>query len=140
MKNILLFALILFTGFTWAQEQSFSDETLQKFAQAYKEVRNENMTLQLNMISAIEDAGLTSDEFTDIHMQMKKAKEEQPTPENKRKYNIALKNIETLNQDIQESIERIIQSHGLKVETYHSIANAYSNNNLIKQKIQKLIN
>ena len=140
MKTYLLIVFIALSTFSWGQDQNFSDATLQKFADAYTEVRNENMTLQLNMLTAIENAGLTSDEFTDIHSQLKNPNGKQPSPEDRRKYDNALKNIDALNQDIQESIERIIESKGLKVETYQSIAKAYANNSAVKEKIQKLIN
>jgi len=122
----------------FAQNNQFSEKTLQKFADTYKEVRNENMTLQLNMITEIEDAGLTSDEFTKIHMLLKDPEKagEVSDAEN-RKYNIAVDNIEKLNQSIQESIERIIAKNGLKVETYHSIAKTSQNDTLLQRKIQE---
>lgn len=139
MKKVFILISFLFVSITYAQvNQSFSNETLQKFAEAYIEVRNENMTLQLNMITVIEDAGLTSDEFTNIHMLLKDPeKAGQVTDADKRKYNIALNNIEKLNKSIQESIEGIIAKKGLKVETYHSIAKASQNDTVLKEKIQK---
>jgi hypothetical protein len=140
MRKILFLGLLLITSISWSQNPTFSDETIQKFAEAYKEVRNENMTLQLNMITAIENAGLTSDEFNEIHLSLNDVNKPQPTAEEKRKYDNALKNIDELNQNIQESIERIIESKGLKVDTYQSIAKASVSDTLLKQKIQKLIN
>lgn len=140
MKKIIFLISVLISGFSFAQDANFSDNTLQKFADAYKEVRNENMTLQLNMISAIENAGLTSDKFTDIHMALKDPNAEKPSPDDKRKYDDALKGIESLNKDIQDSIERIIVRNGLEVKTYQAIAEAYSKNAVIKEKINKLIN
>lgn len=139
MKKVLVLLGFLFVSITYAQvNSSFSSETIQKFADAYTEVRNENMTLQLNMITAIEDAGLTSDQFTKIHMQLKDTKSvEQPSEMDKRKYNVALGNIEELNKGIQESIERIIVKNGLKVETYHSIAKASQSDEALKRKIQQ---
>lgn len=140
MKKIIFLISVLISGFSFAQDANFSDNTLQKFADAYKEVRNENMTLQLNMISAIENAGLTSDKFTDIHMALKDPNAEKPSSDDKRKYDDALKGIESLNKDIQDSIERIIVRNGLEVKTYQAIAEAYSKNAVIKEKINKLIN
>lgn len=141
MKKIVFVITFITTASLFAQSNQFSDITIQKFAEAYKEVRNENMTLQLNMITAIEDAGLTSDEFSKIHTLLKSTeKAGQLSDADKRKYNVALENIEELNQSIQESIERIIAEKGLKVETYHSIAKASQTNTALKQRIQQLIN
>jgi hypothetical protein len=141
MKKIVFVIAFITAGFTFAQNNQFSDETLQKFAEAYTEVRNENMTLQLNMLTAIEDAGLTSEEFTNIHIQLKDSKTAgQVSESDLRKYNVALNNIDKLNNSIQESIERIIKDKGLKVDTYHSIAKASQNDASLKQKIQELMN
>lgn len=138
MKKIIFVLAFITTATFFGQNNQFSDETLQKFANTYVEVRNENMNLQLNMITEIEDAGLTSDEFTNIHMLLKDPeKAGQVSEADKRKYNIAVDNIEKLNQSIQESIERIIAKNGLKVETYHSIAQASQNDTVLKEKLQK---
>lgn len=138
MKKLLLIFAFTIIGSAFAQNNQFSEKTLQKFADTYKEVRNENMTLQLNMITEIEDAGLTSDKFTKIHMLLKDPeKAGEVSDAEKRKYNIAVDNIEKLNQSIQESIERIIAKNGLKVETYHSIAKASQNDTLLQRKIQE---
>ncbi len=140
MKKLLLLFAFTIIGSAFAQNNQFSEKTLQKFADAYIEVRNENMTLQLNMITAIEKAGLTADQFNAIHLSLKDANKEQPSPEDRKKYDEALVNIEKLNESIQESIERIIISKGLKVDTYQSIAKASESDTILKQKIQKLIN
>ncbi len=140
MRRFFIISFLVLSSMSWSQNSTFSDETLQKFADAYIEVRNENMTLQLNMITAIEKAGLTADEFNDIHLILKDANKEQPSAKDIKKYNDALANIEKLNESIQESIERIIISKGLKVETYQSIAKASASDTILKQKIQKLIN
>jgi hypothetical protein len=140
MKNVLLVITLFLSSIIWSQNSSFSNETLQKFAEAYLEVRNQNMTLQLNMITAIENAGLTSDEFNDIHLSLKDTSKKQPTAEERKQYDNALKNIAKLNESIQENIERIIISKGLKVDTYQSIAKASATDSSLKQKIQKLIN
>lgn len=140
MKKILFILAILTASISFAQNDQFSDETIQKFADAYIDVRNENMTFQLNMVSAIEDAGLTNDEFTDIHEMMKNPNAKNKVTEaQKRKYNQALKNIQNLNKDIQETMERLIEQNGLKLETYQAITKASMNNKTLKEKIQKLI-
>jgi len=140
MKKIFLVAFIGISTFSWSQNQNFSDQTLEKFAEAYKEVRNENMSFQLNKLTAIEDAGLTSDEFTDIHILLNNPNaDEKPTDSQKNLYNQALKNIENLEKDIQKSMENIIKQNGLKLKTYQAIAKAAQNDKVISDKIQKLI-
>ena len=126
---------------SWSQTENFTDETVSKFAKAYKAVRSENMSFQLNKLTAIEDAGLSSDEFTEIHIMLRDSKsDKQPTAMQKRLYNQALNNIENLQKDIQEDMERIIVEHGLKVETYQAIAKASQNDMALKNKIQKFLN
>jgi hypothetical protein len=140
MKKIVFVIAFITASISFAQNNQFSDETLQKFAEAYTEVRNENMTLQLNMLSAIEDAGLTSDEFTDIHMLLKDSKTAgQVSGSDQRQYNAAVNNIDKLNNSIQESIERIIEEKGLKLDTYHAIAKASQTDENLRQKIQQLM-
>ena len=140
MKKLFLIAFIGITSFTWSQEQKFSAQNLENFAKAYKEVRNENMSFQLNKLAAIEDAGLKSDEFTDIHILLNNPNaDKKPSDVQKRKYNQALKNIESLQKDIQKSMENIIKQNGLKLETYQAIAKASQNDKSLNDKIQKLI-
>lgn len=140
MKKLVLLAFISISTLSWGQKENFSTQTLEKFAKAYKDVRNENMTFQLNMVSAIEDAGLTNDEFTDIHTLIKNPNaEKKPTDSQKRQYNQALKNIQNLKKDIQESMERLIENSGLKLETYQAISRASQNDKALNDKIQKLI-
>ena len=140
MKKIFLIAFLGLSTLSWSQNQNFTDQTLEKFADAYKEVRNENMSFQLNKLTAIEDAGLTSDEFTDIHILLNDPNaEKQPTESQKRLYNQALKKIESLEKDIQESMENIIKQKGLKLETYHAIAKASQSDKVLSEKIQKFI-
>ena len=140
MKKLFLIAFIGLSTLSWGQKQNFSDQTLQKFADAYIEVRNENMTFQLNMVTAIENAGLTNDEFTDIHTAINNPNaEKKPSDTEKRKYNQALKNIENLKEDIQETMERLIKKNGLKLETYQAIAKASQNDKALNDRIQKLI-
>jgi len=141
MKHIILTIAVLVSAISWSQkEQSFSEQTIEKFAKAYKQVRNENMSFQLNKLSVIEKTGLTSDQFTDIHLKLQNPKtEERPSKSEISKYNLALKNIENLKKDIQKNMERLIEEQGLKVETYHAISKASLENSALKQKIQKLI-
>jgi predicted RNA-binding protein with PUA domain len=140
MKKILFVVAFITASITFAQDSQFSDETVQKFAEAYIEVRNENMNLQLNMLTAIEDAGLTSEEFTKIHILLNDPEtKNQVSDTNKRKYNLASDNIQELDKSIQESIERIIVKSGLKVETYHSIAKASQSDANLKNKIKQFI-
>ena len=140
MKTTVFLIAFITVGMSYGQKAQFSDQTLQKFANAYKEVRNENMTFQLNMVTAIEDAGLTNDEFTEIHTLIKNPNaEKQPTAAQKRQYNQALKNIQNLKKDIQETMERLIENNGLKLETYQAIAKASQNDKSLNDKIQNLI-
>ncbi len=140
MRNLIIIAFIGISTLSWGQKENFSTQTLEKFVNAYKEVRNENMTFQLNMVSAIEDAGLTNDEFTDIHESINNPNaEKKPTAAQKRQYNLALKNIQNLKKDIQESMERLIEKNGLKLETYQAIAKASQSDKVLNEKIQKLI-
>lgn len=141
MKKIFLIAFISITTISWSQTSNFSQEILSKFAEAYIEVRNENMNLQLNKLTAIEDAGLTSDEFTEIHISLKDPEsKERLSVSKKRLYNIALRNIEDLQKNIQDDMQRIINKHGIELETYHKIAKASQTDKSLNQKIQKLIN
>ena len=61
--------------------------TLRNFASAYSEIRVENNQMQLNMVSEIEKAGLTSDQFTSIHLKLKDASQSKSiSREDKKKY------------------------------------------------------
>ncbi|MGX1024883.1 DUF4168 domain-containing protein [Psychroflexus sp. MBR-150] len=140
MKKIVFALFVCLSTLSWSQNKTFSDQTIEKFAQAYIEIRNENMSFQLNKLTAIEKAGLSGDEFTDIHLKLLDSdKKNQLTKSEIDKYNLAKKNIENLKEDIQKNMERLIENQGLKVETYHAIAKASTQDKTLKEKIQKLI-
>ena len=140
MKKIFSLLLILCSTVIFAQE-TFSDATLQKFASAYKDIRVESNQMQLNMVSEIEKAGLTNDQFTTIHLKLKDpSTSSEVSDAEKKKYNTALAYIEKYEKDTQKMFESIIVQEGLKVETYQAIAKACKEDEALNAKVMSFIN
>ena len=140
MRKVIIAIALFVSSLSFAQS-NFSDATLQKFATAYSEIRIENNQMQLNMISEIEKAGLTNDQFTTIHMKLKDpSKSSEVSNDEKKKYNAALENIKVYEKDTQKSFESIIKSKGLTLETYQAIAKACKDDKALNNKVMAFIN
>jgi len=139
MKNIFL-ALFFFVATVTFAQTNFSDATIKNFAKAYSEIREQNNLMQLNMVSEIEKAGLTNDEFTTIHMNLKDpSKSSDVTKDEVNKYNAALENIKTAEKDGQKSFQTIIENNGLKLETYQAIAKKCNEDEAFNTKVMAFI-
>ena len=140
MKQTISLLLILFSAVTFAQEK-FSNETIQKFADAYSEIRVENEQMQLNIVSEIEKAGLKIEEFTDIHIKLNdSAQSSLVSKEDEKKYKIAKENVLKFEKETQKMFESIIAQKGLTVETYQEISKACMQNEALNKKVMDLVN
>jgi hypothetical protein len=140
MKRLFSLFLILTSSVIFAQEK-FSDETIQKFADAYSEIRVESNLRQLNLVSEIEKTGLTMKQFTDIHMKLKDSTlSAEVTNEEIKKYRMAKQNIEKFEKDTQKMYETIINQKGLTIETYQAISLACEQDKAFNEKVMLLVN
>lgn len=139
MKKLFGLFLILCSTAVFAQEK-FSDDTLQKFADAYSEIREESNIRQLNLVKEIEKAGLTMNQFTDIHIKLRDSSQSSEVSEDdKKKYEVAKANVQKFEKDTQKSFETIIRQKGLTLESYQAISQACKQDAALNKKVTDLI-
>ena len=139
--KIVITALALVVSYLSFAQDKYSPTTLRNFASAYSEIRVENNQMQLNMVSEIEKAGLTSDQFTSIHLKLKDASQSKSiSREDKKKYDAAINNIEKFEKNTQKVFENIITQKGLTLETYQEISEACKEDDSLNEKVMSLVN
>jgi len=140
MKKTISLFLILFTSVIFAQE-TYTDATLQNFADAYAAIRVESNQRQLDLLTEIEKTGLTMEQFTDIHIKLRDSSEEGAvTAEQKKQYEVAKENIAKFEKETQKMFEAIIRQNGLTLENYQNISLACKKDPALNEKVMKLIN
>ena len=140
MKKIICLLLVLFSTVAFAQEE-FSDATIQSFVEAYSEIRVESNLRQLNLAAEIEKTGLTMTQFTDIHIKLNDASQSSSVSEDqKKKYEVAKKNVQEFEKDTQKMFETIIKQKGLTLDTYQAISKACQEDKELGKKVMDLVN
>lgn len=140
MKKLVIVCFLFITAVTVGQTTNFSKATLEKFSKAYTEIRAENDNMQFNLMSEIEKAGLTNEQFTTIHKNLNdEAKRSQVSAEDKNKYETALNYINKFEQSTQKTFENIIKQNGLTLETYQAISKACAADKALNKQVMDMI-
>jgi membrane-associated HD superfamily phosphohydrolase len=145
----ILFA-ILFTSistFSFAQHQAdpldepareeFSEEEIDSFVSATKEVIKLQSEIEQEMIQAIEDSNLTVERFNEIMMaqQNQQNPEGAATEEELEAFSEAAQKIIEIQSEMQEEIFNVLNEEGLDVNTYQEIIMAYQQDPELQRKI-----
>src|SRR5690606_8910588 len=90
-----------------------SDDEFEKFATAFQHVRAITMGAQQEMADAVQEEGMEIKRFNEIHnAHLNPEVEVTATTEEKQKHKAILKEIETIQVNIQSAMEEKIQEHG----------------------------
>ncbi len=117
----LVVALVSFANLN-AQEAKVTDEQIDKFAKLYQVITSENMKAQQNMMSIIEEEGLTMERFNEIHSaSIDPNSSVEASDSEKKKHKSALSKIEAINEDIQNMLEGKIKEAGMTVEEFQNL-------------------
>jgi len=156
-KNLLkVFSLFIVvsiaTSFVCAQQQhmqqpaqqeietDFSDNELEKFAEAAQEAQMVQQENQQEMMQAIEDEGITVQEFNQIFEATQNPEVDADiTPEQEQAFNTAMQKINELQHEGDESIIEAIEDTGLTFEKYEQIMNAYRQDPEIQERVNQYL-
>lgn len=144
-----LFTATLTTA--WAQEavpqqpsaemrEDFSDDELKSFVKANEKVTVIQMEAEQKMIRAIEDQGLTVEQFNQILEQQRDPSRASETSEEElQSFNNAAQVILDENTRIEKEMTASIEEEGINIETYKQIMVAYQQNPTVQERVNKMV-
>lgn len=148
IKTLLICAGMLSASVGFAQVQEptqqqqqveVSDAELQKFAKAFQGIQVAQQDAQRQMITVVEENDLDVATFNEIHQAKMENREVTASKEDQEKHQKTVTQLESMQPQIQATMEGIIKDQGLTVERYQEIATAMQNNPQLQQRLQQLI-
>lgn len=150
IAGILFFFALMSAAPAFAQNQAMpqqqqekievSDAELQKFAQAYQQMRLVNQEAQQKMLKVVQDEGFEVQRFNEIHQaSMDPNKEVEMTDEEKAKHEETVKKIEAMQPEFQTKMEEVITSSGLSLERYQQLAMALQTDPQLQQRLRDVM-
>lgn len=139
-KITLVFVFLFSAMMTFAQNNKITDDELQKFADAYQQVRLINQSSQQKMMEAISDEDLTVKRFNLINQsEQNPNKEVEATDEEFENYQAAMEAVESIQQNVQAQLQTKIQEAGITLERFQQIANQMKNDKALQQRLASLM-
>lgn len=120
--------------------ENFSDNELQSFIKANEKVMTIQLEAEEKMINAIEDVGLTLDQFNQILEQQRDPQRGiETSPEELKSFNNAAEAILQENARVEKQMTTSIEAEGIDIETYKQIMLAYQQNPAVQGRVNKMV-
>lgn len=121
--------------------EDFSDEEIENFVSATKEVIKLQSKIEQEMISAIESTSLSVERFNEIMIaqQNQQDMEAAATEEELEAFSQAAQKIIEIQSEMQEEIFEVLNEEGIDVNTYQEIIVSYQQNPQLQQKIDTML-
>lgn len=131
-----------------------SQEELQQFAQAYKQIQQIRKDSEAKMVEAVQNAGLSPERFIEISKlqqspQAPQAQEGQPSQESQQKTEVtsqeqqgfenAKSKILEIRQQSESQMEQAIQKEGLDIPRFNEIVATLQQDPSLRDQVQKMI-
>ncbi len=128
-----------------------SQEELQQFAQAYKQIQQIRQDSEAKMVEAVKNEGLSPERFIEISelQQSPQAQEGQPNQESQRNTEVtaeeqqgfekAKSKILEIRQQSESQMEQAIQQEGLDIPRFNEIVAALQQDPSLREQVQQLI-
>lgn len=118
------------------------DSELEQFATISQDVMQKNQDAQQQMLSIIEDEGMTGDRYQELQMAAANpnngGKTDASDEEMKKKEKIDTK-LQDIEQKLQDEQVAIVEKSGMSVDRYQEIAQAVQSDQELLQKFQKMV-
>ncbi|RDV16037.1 DUF4168 domain-containing protein [Pontibacter diazotrophicus] len=121
--------------------QEFSDADLEKFVAANSQVTEIQNESREALVNAIEEQDLTLDRFNELAKahQQQQLQETAENPEEIAAFSNAAQQVVKIQPEAKEKSDEAIKEHGLTVEQYEAIMQAYEQDPAVKAKVQQLV-
>jgi|26BtaG_2_1085354.scaffolds.fasta_scaffold00015_81 hypothetical protein len=140
IKSLFLFVGILGSLTLSAQSQDVSDTELAQFADAYIKVQMQNQEAQKEMMTIIEGEGLEVERFSEIQQSsMDPNQKSDATAEEMKKHGSAIAKIEQLQPELEKKAVKEIESSGITIERFESLASVIQQDQGLQQRLQTIL-
>ncbi|QDO94505.1 hypothetical protein FNB79_11185 [Formosa sediminum] len=140
LKTSVLLLFVCVSTTLMAQEQDVSDKELGQFADAFTEVQIQNQKSQQKMIAVIKEEGLEVERFNEIQQAvMDPNKESDATEAEKEKHENATIKLEKMQPEIEKEVIASIESTGISINDYESLAAKIQQDQGLQQRLQAII-
>ena len=124
------------------QSTEVTQEELQKFANAIKQLQAIQQEAQTAMLQAVESQGLSPQQYQEI-LRGQKNPASQPeaemTSEQMQSFEQARNQVVQLQQQAQSKMQQAIQSEGLQIDRFQEILAAVQQNPAVRQTVQQMM-
>jgi predicted ribosome quality control (RQC) complex YloA/Tae2 family protein len=149
LNRLLAILVVLAIGMTGAHAQlpdqlpedlpaEVSENELEHFAQAFREIQVIDQQVQMEMLSTVQEDGIDVDRFNEfLTAQQDPAQEFDASEEELSKFAAAYQEIEKIQEKALQQMEEAIQESELTMERYQEIAMTIQANPELLQKLQE---
>lgn len=117
-----------------------SDDDLKKFVAALNEIQSINSVIQQEMISAVENTGLEVSRFSAIREdQQSPGGQTDATADELKKFESAMAELERIQNETEERMQKIIENNGLTETRYREIGMSIQNTPELLEKFKTLV-
>jgi hypothetical protein len=115
-----------------------SDEELEQFVQAFKEIQVIEHQVQMEMLNTVQQEGIDVDRFNEyLNAQHDPVQQFNATDEELQRFNEAYHEIEEIHLKAQQDMHEAIEDNNLTLERYREIAMVIQANPELIQKLQQ---
>lgn len=119
------------------QQIEVTDAELEKFAQAFQEMRMLNQQAQQKMAQVVEEEGLDIQRFNEIHQAtVDPAKEADVTEEEQKQYQDITSELQGMQESFQQQMQEIITEQDLTLQEYEQIATQLQNDPELQERLK----
>lgn len=122
--------------------ESFTEEQLQKFAQATMDVQQVQMKYQQNMMTVIKEEGMDPQRFSEISQgqQNPEATEESDISDEEMKiYQKVVEKMQSQQESMNEEMQQAITDNGLDMQQYQKMAMSIQQDPEMQQKVRAIM-
>lgn len=119
------------------QQVEVSDAELEKFAQAFQEMRMLNQQAQQEMAQVVEEEGMDIQRFNEIHQAtVDPAKEVDVTEEEQEQFQEITSELQGMQERFQKQMQEVITEQDLTIQEYEQIATQLQNDPELQERLR----
>lgn len=116
-----------------------TQEELQKFAEAFKQLRAIEAEAEQKMAQAVQQEGLTPQRFVEIGQSQQNAGASGISADEQQKFQKALVRVRQILESTETQKYEAVESQGLEVERFQEIIAAIQGNPALKQQVEQML-
>lgn len=122
------------------QKVDVSDAELEKFAEVFQQMRMVNQEAQKEMMQVVQEEGFELQRFNEIHQaSMDPNKEIETTPEEDKKHQKVVKELESMQPKFQKEMEEVIANSDISMQRYQQLAMALRTDPELQKRLQEIM-